>query len=94
MSIYLKITTALLLAASIVEINAYTGHDGSARLTMAFVQAGFLLAGAFFIVSAIGNFVRHQTAESVRPKLRAKRANSDRFVNHAKSSYRHVGVVY
>ncbi len=94
MSIYLKITTAVLLAASVVEFNASAGGDGFARLTMAFVQAGFLLAGAFFIVSAIGNFVRRQTAESYRLQLRTKKITSGRFINHPKSSYRHIGVVH
>lgn len=71
MLIYLKITTAVLLAASVVEFNASAGGDGFARLTMAFDKAGFLLAGAFFIVSAIGNFLRHQTAETERRVLTA-----------------------
>lgn len=94
MSIYLKITMAVLLAASVVEFNSYYGGDGFARVTMAFVQAGFLLAGAFFFVSAIGNFLRHQAAETERSRLRAKRENSGRFINHPKSGYRHIGVVH
>ena len=94
MSIYLKITTTVLLAASVVEFNASAGGDGFARLTMGFVQADFLLAGAFFFVSAIGNFLRHQAAETERPRLRAKRANSDKFINNVKSGYRHIGVVH
>lgn len=93
MLIYLKITTAILLAAAFVETNAYTGRDGFGRFTMPFIEAGFLLAGAFFVVSAIENFVRHQTAESYRPKLRTRKANSGRFINHAESGYRHIGVV-
>jgi hypothetical protein len=94
MSIYLKITTAVLLAASVVEFNASAGGDGFARLTLAFVQASFLLAGAFFIVSAIGNFLRHQTAEAERRVLQTTKVDSGRFINHPKSGYRHIGVVH
>ncbi len=57
MTIYLKITTAMLLSAGLIEANGWLDQDGYGEFVMAFVYAGMLLAGAFYFVSAADKYL-------------------------------------
>lgn len=66
MLIYLKITVALAASAVLIESNALLGRDGLGNFVMAFVHAGFLLAGAFYIVSAAEKYITRQKISNYR----------------------------
>lgn len=93
MSIYLKITVALAISALLIESNALLARDGFGRFVMAFVYAGFLLAGVFFIVSAAERFVRRQTLEDRRNEFRMRKAHSSDFAVQSETIYHEIKTV-
>lgn len=70
MLIYLKITVAMAATAVLIESNALLGQGDLGRFMMAFVYAGFLLAGAFYIVSAAEKYILRQKVRTHRMSLR------------------------
>ncbi len=70
MLIYIKITIALAVSALLIVSNALLGGDGLGRIAIAFAYAGFLLAGAFYFVSAAEKYILRQKVRSYRMSLR------------------------
>lgn len=66
MLIYIKITIALAVSAVLIESNALLRSDSLGRIAMAFAYAGFLLAGAFYFVSAAEKYVYRQKIRNYR----------------------------
>jgi hypothetical protein len=74
MLIYLKITIALAASALLIESNALLGRAGFGNFVMAFVHAGFLLAGALYIVSAAEKYILRQKIGNYRKSARAAKS--------------------
>lgn len=91
MLIYIKVTIALIISAALIESNALLGHGDSGRFLMAFVYAGFLLAGAFFIVSAAEKYIICQKIRNYRRFARA--ANSRKSARRFQPFYNGMKIV-
>ena len=91
MMIYMKITLAILMSAGLIETNGFYGHSGYGQFVMAFVYAAILLAGAFFIVSAVEKYVRRQKIRSYRKSLRER--NLSKPTRHYQPLYQRMRIV-
>ncbi len=91
MLIYIKITIALMVSGVLIESNALLGHGDSERFLMAFVYAGFLLAGAFYFVSAAEKYIIRKKIGNYRKSARA--ANSRKTARRFQPFYNPMKIV-
>ncbi len=79
MTIYLKITTAMLLSAGLIETGGWLDQDSYGEFVMAFVYAGFILAGAFFIISKMDKFAH---PKQIKHGKKLRNMNSGKSKRH------------
>ena len=89
--IYTKITLAILMSAGLIEANGFYSRSGYGQLVMAFVYAGVLLAGAFFIVSTAVEYARRSKIRSHRKSLRER--NLSKPTRHYQPLYQRMRIV-
>lgn len=79
MKIYLKITTAIIMTAGLIELKSFIGDDDYGEFVIAFVYAGILLAGAFYLVSVIDKFLHPKKINHYRkPQRKVISTNQNR----------------
>ncbi len=79
MFIYTKILFAMVISVVVIEANAFVQANGLGHFVMAFVDAGFILAGAFFIISKMDKFAH---PKQIKHGKKLRNINSGKSKQH------------
>ncbi len=89
MTIYLKITLALIMSAGVIETGGWLGEGVYGEFFMAFVYAGMILAGSFYLVTIAEKYlsrekVKHHQKPPAEKQTRVYHPLFNRNKNHFK----------
>ena len=82
MTIYLKITLAMLMSAVLIEIAGWLGVGSYGIFFMAFVYAGVLLAGSFYLVTIAEKYLSPKKMREHKKPRQTASSEKEKQVYH------------